>query len=730
MSSFDQFDSDGHDGKKSEKPIWTLDLNNKGNEDKVLDWLNAEFNYLKEENKERLSEIKKNIAIFKGIQYNSQEARSSNRDREETRPNQTSKIVINHLYDLTMQKVSRLVKYKPDVSIIPANDEFKDKVASKETKALWDYLSYKEAFDSKAGEGVLQKYITGEHYLWITWDFDKGPLHPDYKKAMEREEKVPLLDDNGNQKKDHNGKPLFIEQEVMIGDVCLDVVLATDVFLQKKRKLDDVEYAFRVKCKSTEELRQDYPDKASKIKSEKNGYWYNVDKLEEEKLTNETLVVEFWHKHTKYLNRGRKIVFTKDTILENDICPYSHGQLPFKRLCDIEIPGELYGRSFYTNGKHIAGQINNLTTMAVRNQTMVAHPKWFVPTSANVNVASLGNDITIVRYHGNQPPVLAQANPTPSEVFNFRRELKEDLQQVTGIFGVSRGEPPPGIKSGVALQFLNEQENERQNQEVAKYNEYVSGVAKMVLSVCADYYDESDQRTLMVLGRNSEWASMKLDPKSLVRPFDIRVQNSTALPQSKAARVQYLMDLKKEFPGMISDEQFLDMLDFGQAEKFVDQATAAVRAAEAENDDMINGKEVEAPEGYEMLVQHWKVHIKEIQTRGYKVNTPPEIKQKFADHILATEYLMVEAGKKNPQYMQMLSTLPQFPMFFESETQVIAQQLLSPGPVGGLPPQGQEGMPEAIQNEALSQPVVPNLAPVGEGLQPAPGPIEPASGLE
>ena len=79
--------------------------------------------------------------------------------------------------------------------------------------------------------------------------------------------------------------------------------------------------------------------------------------------------------------------------------------------------------------------------------------------------------------------MLGQANPTPPELFKFRGELKEEFQQISGVFGVSRGEPPPGIKAGVALQFLNEQEQERFNEHILKWNDFIRRIAIKTISV-------------------------------------------------------------------------------------------------------------------------------------------------------------------------------------------------------------------------------------------------------
>ena len=54
-----------------------------------------------------------------------------------------------------------------------------------------------------------------------------------------------------------------------------------------------------------------------------------------------------YHKKTKHCPKGYYVKFTKDAILEMSDLPFNHGQLPFVRITDMDIPEQLNGVSQY-----------------------------------------------------------------------------------------------------------------------------------------------------------------------------------------------------------------------------------------------------------------------------------------------------------------------------------------------------------------------------------------------
>ncbi len=686
-------------------PIWTLKLDDEGNERKILDWLTAEASYLATWNRERFQEIEKNLRLFKNIQYQNADSNRNLAERQDIKSAAMQKITVNHLGDMVKNRTARLIKYRPGISVLPSNDEHQDKISAKMTKMLIDNIWYNQDFDSEViPRMAIEKNVIGESYLWIDWDPDQGDLHPESPKTGK---KVGLKDEDGKPVVDESGNPIFLEEEIRVGDVKYEVVMAMDVLLQSEKKISDAQYCFRRKIMPTAYAKLLYPKKSGVIRPDEEAAQYNFNTGELEKHGNRTVVWEFWHKRCKQMQKGRKITFTKDGILENIEHPFNHGDLPFERLIDQDYPGELHGVSFFRNVRGLQGVVNNLTNMVIRNQHMVAHPKWMVP-AGSVRLDQLGNDITLVQYKGPQPPVLAQANPTPGEVFNFREKAIQEMGQLSGVFQVSRGETPPGIKAGVALQFLSEQESERYNEDILRYNEFIKRVAIKTIAVASDYYDPSDERMVRVIGTNNKWMTVFFDAANLSKSYDIRVQNASALPQSKAARMQTLLDLNGQFPNLVTPEMVLDMLDLAQSDKFIDVTTVAVRAAQAENEFIGEGKDVQVEE-YEDHFQHWVVHAASTQEFAFKAQMPEKAKEKMKKHIAGHELMMFKKAQENPAYMQKLQTLSNFPMFMSlAAVQPSPESApeMEPKPAGGqMAPEGQlpvqEGMPSMEEQAAM-----------------------------
>lgn len=731
-SSFDPFESlDSLSNlNRPKKALWAIDLDDKDNEKNIIEWLNGELNFLKDISRERISRIRRNVALFQGIQYQTQELKTDIRDRGVDRSRSFPKIVVNHLYDLTQQRVSRLVKYKPGIQIVPTNDEFEDKVASKLTKALLDNIWENEHFQADiTNEAATIGSVMGEVYLFITWNPNKGDKHPDSKE----DEKVPLLDDDGSQMTDDQGNKIYIEGPVNVGDVEYEVVMPHDVYLEPKERLKEVNYCYRRRVMQLEEARLKYPKSAGKIKSTEDLEIFDFNTMETRKLVNEVVVWEFYHKKTPAMPKGRWMAFTKDAVLMNDEYPYNHKELPFERWTDLDIPGKLYGVSFFETIKALTSTYNNITNMIQRNQFLVSHPKYMVP-AGSVDIKHLANDITIVQYKGQVPPQLVQMNPTPSEVFNYRDQLKNEFQQIAGVFNVSRGETPPGVKSGVAIQFLHEQESERFNQAVLKWNEWIRRVAIKTLAVAGDYYDTSDKRMVRIVGKNNAWTTKLFEVTNLSKPYDIRVQNSSALPESKAARIEYITELNREFPNMIPQEQVVEMLDLGQTEKFINNSTAAVQAAEAENELILNGESTSGPQEYEDHYQHWKIHSRAIQSVAFKEMTPKKIQKQMLDHIMVHEMWISQKMKTNQKLAELISQESMFPIVFVPESNATpelgddASEQGVPAAPGVLAQTGEVPVNPEVGGEAqalVQDPQVPAIVQDDALLEPPP--IEPTN---
>lgn len=689
MSYFDELGDDRPD-KINVKPFHSID---KDDENDVLKWCTKVIKSLEKQAVSRNAKCRKNLETYRGAVTNIK--RTDIRRSERQFLNKVNKFVVNHLHDMTETRISQLSRLKPAVNIMPTNDEYEDRNAAKAVKYLIDHIWYNNNIEELRSRMLRNAFIFGESFCFVTWNKDKGDLHPLYVKAKDMGITLDFLDDEGNQIVDMEGNPIKIDPKspITIGDVQYDVEIPWRVYMQRQKSFDKVEYAFRVGVEATETLKKEYPNKAEKLKKTSGVKVFDSDDLTEHFLEEETVYYEFFHKKTKFCPQGYYVKFTDDCILDMQFLPYSHGELPFIRMTDMDVPEQLNGISQYEMVRPIQNMHDNLSTLLAKNIYMMGHAKWVMPRGA-CKIESLGNDNTIVQYQGPVPPQMLQTQPNPPEAYTFRDQLRNEMGQIYGIQGVSRGTPPKGITAAVALQFLNEQEQERNSTSVIKHNEMIKQLAKMTIAVAGDYYEADDGRMVRIVGKNNKYSIRHFDTANLSKNYDIRLELGSGLPESKAGKVQRIIEIMQMKPDLLSDERWLDLLDLGNTDKMNSLLTVSVRAAESETEDIMAGRPVGDPEDFEDHIAHWKVHTKAMQERTFKEECPPEFREEMMQHIAIHEFLMVERARANPLFEAKLSELANFPIFpngftpkSKEQQQIIVQGDANRGaPITGMIP--------------------------------------------
>lgn len=676
MYTFDDLDNSSY--YPYAKPFFAIDINN---EDEVLTWLKENKNLIKNENTNRLERIKFNYLRYKGFQYFNEVY--TPRDVLETSKRYTPQLVLPLISDSVDEITSRLMEYKPNVDVLPVHDESQDKNDSKIAKKFIKSVDYTQKLDSKFQKWLRNSKITGESFLWVRWNPDIGDIIP---------EAVAL-------KKTEQGAKVI---PIRMGDVEVQLKTANWVSYEETLKWEDVNYCFIDTIEYCDALKLDYPDKADKI-VEESIELFDYQNMQPREIRGCTIKTYFYHKKTKYLPQGFEACFTKNVMLKMGPNPYDHGDLPIERLVDIENDEELHGQSMIDKVKGIASQVNNSLNAVIKMIMLAGYAKWFVQ-AGSVDDQALNNDVSIVKIkNGANAPVLAQANPVGPQQFSFIDSLKTYFYEFTKSNSVVRGDPPAGVTAGVALQYVSESESRRLTTDVANFNLGVRNVYDKVLKVAGQYYKPGEKRTMMIMGKDNQWEQMPLDTSSLSKPYSVMIQNVSGLSDSKAVMTQQLIDLQTAFPGALPQEQVVEMLGFAQSGKFIDQASIAARAAEDENEYMMDGKGQIEPAEWEDHVTHWQIHSSAMQPMGFKMKAPPEVIEICESHLLATELLMMDIAAKNPIYMQSLAMLKGFPRLMavplgfapNSSPEPEAAPLPPGGPGPGLEPSPMEPAPPA-----------------------------------
>jgi len=518
MSNFDELSELQEKGQTEAEtqPFWKVDHED---EKETLTWLNLNFDRLLKSSLSRHMTIKENIAYYRGMTYE----RGSRSDRERNfndSPRRSKlrklKMSVNSLHDMIEQNVSRETRYRPAVTFSPGGEsDHDDQMASKVVEKVNDSIWYRENIDNLFQTHSRVSKIAGESYFMIKWNKHKGPLHPDYIKKlfemnqikgdpsdMSEKEIDKLLKEHVKKfpkfkiKDDVTGESISVDRPLRIGEEEFEIVLPLYILLQPKNHYDKCDWAFYFEYCHVEDVKADFPDVAHSVKTGQNLTQLEMESFEEKKLDNHVLKIHFYHRGTDKLDKGKYICFTPDVILYNEDNEFANltatNGFPWVRRFDDLPPNHLYGVAVMEQAKPLQEKLNWLYSSLVKGSMLTSHPKWVAPINS-VKTESMGNDSTIMWYRGAVPPQLMQTNPGAPSTFKLIEIFSNELQKIMGVFGVSRGEPPAGVKSGVAIQFLNEQENERANSQIANHNSNIQDVATLTVFLAVIKYDDSDQ---------------------------------------------------------------------------------------------------------------------------------------------------------------------------------------------------------------------------------------------
>lgn len=669
----------------NQKSFFELDLNN---ENDILDWLNRELGNLKASSWTRLESVKNNYLRYKCVQY--QQQVYTPRDVLETQKTYQPQIVIPFIRDVVDEKVARLTEYDPYIYPMPTHDETKDKNDAKIAKRFLDHIKYTKDMPSKIRKFIRNSKVGGESYLWITWDPDQGEPVQFVKKMMDQN--APYTED----------QPM--QETTMQGDV--SIKNKTQFFVYRPEKdWEDTDYVFVIEWAETAKLKAEYPAKRDSIQSETQEPFFDFNSLTEQFVTNQCRKIYFYHKKTKFLPEGYEACFVPTALLKKGRLSYEHGLLPIVPLLDCENPDEHRGIPLIEYLRALPAALNNALNATVKAFMLAGNPKWFVQSNS-IDEQQLTNDVGIVKVKmGATEPKLMQANPISGQFQQFFGLMKELYYQMSRTNSISRGDLPQGVTANVALQFVSESENRRSAEETRKVQEAIKEAYTLILKTCGQYYKPEDERTMQVVGSDNKYALEDYDVAAIAKPYHLILQNVSGLPESKALRTQFVIDMSNARPGLFPDEQVNEMLGFGQTEKYMDLASIAARAAEDENEMMMNTGQYVEPAEYEDLITHWRIHIQPLQAVGFKLKLPKDNQDMMKSHILATEMLMTEQAKFSPQFLGKLVMLPQFPMFFKDP--MLSQML---GMATGMSAQVQ-----ALEAAPLQATMTPDQAPIEQG---------------
>lgn len=661
---------DNYVGEMNQHTFPFIDRTNEG---EVLDWLKKDMEGKFRSRQDRLMAIKRLDAMFKGLPY--QVDAGAFRDGDEDAGIRRPKSIYNFMVEMVEAKISQRARFKPAITVIPEQTDLPDENRAEASKLLLTTKAQEIDLDMLISAGDKVNFLSGESYTYIPWNKNLGGIDKAFSMAL-AQGLTPQYDD---------GTPM---QAVYAGDIDVQVLGPDRCYHQLgKKRWQDVEDIDIIEWIAADELKADFPDKAGDIHPADMFSQY-IDSEERRQHEHDCLVFTYYHKPTRFLPKGIRIKFTEGVILEMIDYPYlDHKGQPLQQLpvvfdTDIDVQGEITGRPFTANIEKMQRLHDMLSASMARGYAIANSPKWMYQ-KGTVDPNKLANNFSSLEFKGPIPPQLVAFNGVPTATLDLLTWTEKGIEKGSSVYGISRGEPPKGIKAAVALQFLDEQEMQRESRGMAKRQRRIIEIYKMMLSRMQQYYKAEDGRIFRYLGEDNQYLVVDFSTMDITGNFDIRIENSSALPDSKTGKIAAILDLNTatQADPMFSKEAIAQMLELGNDRRFKNQSTSALKAAQYKLQLILNGQPAPEPRPWDDFIVEYPLFIQTLRQREFK-GEDPTVMAGLEMYVKGMEYEMWKKAQMNPMFKQKVMMFAEYPVFFQVPI-MMPNQAAQPAPTEG-----------------------------------------------
>lgn len=340
-------------------------------------------------------------------------------------------------------------------------------------------------------------------------------------------------------------------------------------------------------------------------------------------------MLEFWIKpgHPMLRDGGMVTIVGEQIVQVVDGYPYAHGEFPFSKL-EMIPSGKFYGDSVITDLLPIQREYNRTRSQIIEAKNLMGKPK-ILAAKGSINAAQITSEPGQVLFYVPgypEPKEMAHA-PLPQHVMQEVQQLQEDIDDISGQHDISRGKNPSQVTAATALSFLQEQDDTKLSDAITSLEEAVEKLGKHILSHVSQFW--TTERTVQIVGADGSFDAQVYKGESLGGNLNVRVEAGSALPQSKAAKQAFVMDLIKLFPQYA--DKGLELLEIGGIERIYEEYLTDKRQAQRENIKMSAGAPVEVNDWDNHQV-HIDIHNTFRKSQEFEM-MDDQLKMMFQEHV-------------------------------------------------------------------------------------------------
>ena len=477
------------------------------------------------------------------------------------------RLISNIMLPIVRRIVAQLTYIKPIWDTIPATADQTDiEIAEKSTKVLIDTWQ-RVGMNQKLLRLLTWQANCGSAFLKTGWDHDLGNEYEIEANTVEEQTLTEYLQFMGIEV-----KPETIKANK--GDIFVDVVTPFNItFDPNVPVMSESDWIIESQLRTKDWVINKYGKKFENV-TETSGVelflYPNIQNYTDRASTslqkNGVLVHELFIRRCKQFKDGLHCVIVGDKLaITPQKHPYDHGELPYGHFIEIFDPAHAFGTCVAEQIRPNQARYNRISSGIMEQVNQMSKVQWLKPKTAG-NITFTNRPGGVIEYAGNVPPSQVNLAPIPAYVENLLTRTRADVQDTASSHDVSEGKNEPGVRSGKAVESLQDADNTILNPTLTWMDEELSRIGRLALQTIIQFTDTA--RMVEIEGQFNEpdifsFTGEDLKGKSSdCNYFKVRVKTYGRQILSRSGRenmVRTMMDLQLLNP-QIHREQILHML--------------------------------------------------------------------------------------------------------------------------------------------------------------------------
>ena len=648
--------------------------------------IDAKFNTVERAWKKQQMRMYKNIAFLIGKQYVFTDVANAKLIDvlTLTRNKKKVRMVINKIQPTIRILLSKLLRVQPILTAEANTEETEDIQSAKVSDLAFNW----------AWQHLL---VEKQKIEWLTWMLTCGVAYmqpyfnPSAGKSWEdnvmtpNPTPLPVMGPNPQDptqqiQSQMNGQPQFFEpmsdpnnpdqviplvKKFHLGDINNMVLSPFEVYPDNisSDDLRDCRFVFKVKTVSPDYVMDLYGVEVKGSTKKATGIEAQLMSLyggESQDIENAVTLKEYYEKPTNKYPNGRMYVYTDDKLIdigtdelpeeyrdEQDWCPI------VKFDASAFPPGRLIKMGLIELLEPLQKQINVEHSSLVK--TLAQGPKYFVPEGADIDEDKLTKeDNERIDYNASAGTPTAVSPPARgADIWRHLNDLYNQWMELSGQHEVSHSNIPKGVKSGNAIAYLQEQDDNQMAPTLSLMGISISRWGKKCLRIMQKHFNE--ERIIKLIGRDNKTMAIKFLGANINLDCDLKVEMTSAMPRSEAARKQELLGMAQA--GWLRPDQYMKMAHIKDTEHVWKPIELQEQRAKWENDEMQQGI-VHYPQDFDNNQIHLEIH-NEVRLLPEFSKMDPKIVAIITEHCKIHQQIIIQ--QQQQQMAMQMAAKPQPP---------------------------------------------------------------------